>query len=159
VRAAVAEVVRQQAQAGIDIVTDGEQGKPSFFGYVMERFDGFERRPPRPGQEGNPRSAGREHMAFPDYYAWPERIAEWAGGRGGDRRHGIDTRTGAVAYKGQALVRAGIETLKAAVAGLLREDARRPSGAIARAEPGKRGQPAAPCWPDAAPGALDPDSG
>jgi 5-methyltetrahydropteroyltriglutamate--homocysteine methyltransferase len=118
----VAEVVRQQVQAGIDIVTDGEQGKPSFFGYVMERFGGFERRPPRPGQEGNPRSAGREHLAFPEYYAWSERIAEWAGGRGGDRRHGIDTCTGPVTYKGQALVRADIETLEAALAGLPHEE-------------------------------------
>src|SRR5215831_1970254 len=59
VREAVAEAVRMQVEAGIDIVTDGEQGKPSFFGYVVERFGGFERKPPKPGQEGNPRSAGR----------------------------------------------------------------------------------------------------
>ncbi len=37
VREAVADVVRQQIEAGIDIVTDGEQGKASFFGYVVER--------------------------------------------------------------------------------------------------------------------------
>jgi 5-methyltetrahydropteroyltriglutamate--homocysteine methyltransferase len=35
VREAVKEVVRRQVEAGIDIVTDGEQGKPSFFGYVV----------------------------------------------------------------------------------------------------------------------------
>ncbi|HET9868131.1 MAG TPA: hypothetical protein VFQ06_12610, partial [Nitrospira sp.] len=32
-REAVADVVRKQVEAGIDIVTDGEQGKESFFGY------------------------------------------------------------------------------------------------------------------------------
>jgi len=122
VRAAVAEAVRKQVESGIDIVTDGEQGKASFFGYVVERFRGFERRPPRPGQEGNPRSAGREYQAFPDYYAWSERIAEWAGGRGGDRRYGIDTCTGPVTYKGHAFVKADIDTLKAALAGLPHEE-------------------------------------
>ena len=45
VREAVADVVRRQAEAGIDIVTDGEQGKASFFGYIVERFNGFARKP------------------------------------------------------------------------------------------------------------------
>ena len=68
-REAVAEAVRKQVEAGIDIVTDGEQGKASFFGYIVERFTGFERRPPKPGEERTPRAAGREYLAFPDYYA------------------------------------------------------------------------------------------
>jgi len=34
VRTAVAGIVRQQAEAGIDIVSDGEFGKPSFATYV-----------------------------------------------------------------------------------------------------------------------------
>ncbi len=122
VRAAVAETVRKQSEAGIDVVTDGEQGKASFFGYVVERFTGFERRPSPPGQEGNARGTSREYRAFPDYYAWSEKIAEWAGGRGGDRRHGIDVCTGPVTYKGQAAIRGDIETLKAAVAGLPHEE-------------------------------------
>jgi len=49
VREAVADVVRQQIEAGIDIVSDGEQGKASFFGYIVERFSGFERKPFAPG--------------------------------------------------------------------------------------------------------------
>ena len=76
VREAVADVVRKQVEAGIDIVTDGEQGKASFFGYIVERFSGFERKPAAPGKESKPRAAGREYLAFPDYYAWSERIAE-----------------------------------------------------------------------------------
>jgi len=122
VREAVADVVKKQCDAGVDVVTDGEQGKASFFGYIVERFDGFERKPSPPGQEGNPRNAGREYRAFPDYYAWSERIAEWAGGRGGDRRHGIDTCTGPVRYKGHAFVQADIDTLKRAVAGRPHEE-------------------------------------
>ena len=122
VRAAVTEAVRKQVEAGIDIITDGEQGKTSFFGYIVERFNGFERRPLRPGEDGNPRIAGREYLAFPDYYAWSERIAEWAGGRGGTRRFGVDTCTGPVSYKGLAAVQADIETLESATRGLSHED-------------------------------------
>jgi 5-methyltetrahydropteroyltriglutamate--homocysteine methyltransferase len=122
VREAVADVVRKQVESGIDIVTDGEQGKESFFGYINDRFNGFELKPVPPGVEGNPREAGREYRAFPDYYAWSERIAEWAGGRGGDRRHGIYTCTGPISYKGQAAVQADIDNLRAALHGLPHED-------------------------------------
>src|ERR687894_213157 len=75
VREAVTDVVRKQVEAGIDIITDGEQGKSGFFTYVIERFNGFERKLPSPGKEMRPRSAGREYLAFPDYYAWSERRA------------------------------------------------------------------------------------
>ena len=122
VREAVADAVRQQVEAGVDIVTDGEQGKASFFGYIVERFNGFTRKPTASGQDGNPRATGREYLAFPDYYAWSERIAEWAGGRGGDRRHGIDTCTGPISYKGHAAVQTDIANLKAALQGLTSEE-------------------------------------
>jgi 5-methyltetrahydropteroyltriglutamate--homocysteine methyltransferase len=42
---AVADVVQRQAQVGIDIVSDGEFGKPSWSGYVLKRISGFESRP------------------------------------------------------------------------------------------------------------------
>jgi 5-methyltetrahydropteroyltriglutamate--homocysteine methyltransferase len=41
VRSAVAEVVGKQAQAGIDIVDDGELSKPSYATYIKDRLDGF----------------------------------------------------------------------------------------------------------------------
>ncbi len=44
-RRSVAEVVRQQAAAGIDIVNDGEFGKSSWAGYIIGRLSGFEVRP------------------------------------------------------------------------------------------------------------------
>jgi 5-methyltetrahydropteroyltriglutamate--homocysteine methyltransferase len=122
VREAVGDVVRKQAETGIDIVTDGEQGKASFFGYIVERFNGFERKPAPPGREGSLRAASRDYQAFPDYYAWSERIAEWAGGRGGDRRHGVDVCTGPVSYKGRAAVQTDIDNLKAALHGLPHEE-------------------------------------
>src|ERR1044072_7372816 len=39
---AVGDVVRRQAEAGLDVVTDGEQGKVSFLTYVKERLAGFD---------------------------------------------------------------------------------------------------------------------
>ena len=41
VRRAVAEVVRQQLDAGVDIVNDGEQGKVGYSTYVRQRLSGF----------------------------------------------------------------------------------------------------------------------
>jgi len=41
VRAAVAEVVRKQAEAGIDLVNDGEMSKPSYATYIKDRLAGF----------------------------------------------------------------------------------------------------------------------
>ncbi len=122
VREAVTEVVRKQVEAGIDIITDGEQGKPSFYGYVVERFSGFERKPAAPGKEGRARASGREYLAFPDYYAWSERIAEPFGGRGGNRGQGIDTCTGPVSYRGREAVQTDIANLKAATKGQPHED-------------------------------------
>ncbi|HEV3382851.1 MAG TPA: hypothetical protein VG142_17950, partial [Trebonia sp.] len=41
VRAAVADVVRRQADAGVSVVNDGEAGKIGYATYVKERLDGF----------------------------------------------------------------------------------------------------------------------
>ena len=38
---AVDEAVARQAQAGIDIVNDGEWGKPSYATYIKDRLNGF----------------------------------------------------------------------------------------------------------------------
>src|SRR5881394_4133305 len=43
----VGDIVKKQVAAGIDIVTDGEMSKPSFFAYLAERMDGFEARQPK----------------------------------------------------------------------------------------------------------------
>src|ERR1700752_138638 len=59
---AVAEIVRKQADNGIDIVTDGEQGKPGFFAYVRERLTGFE---PKGAERGARKEWAAEVAAFP----------------------------------------------------------------------------------------------
>src|SRR5476651_2472245 len=54
----VAEVVHEQADVGIDVVSDGEFGKSiSWSQYVLERLAGFER---RPFVSGNPWQRGAD---------------------------------------------------------------------------------------------------
>ncbi|MGC1235426.1 MAG: hypothetical protein WA838_12265, partial [Xanthobacteraceae bacterium] len=56
-KSSVAEVVRKQAEVGVDVVSDGEFGKSiSWSQYVLERLSGFERRPIKPG--ANPFTRG-----------------------------------------------------------------------------------------------------
>ena len=56
----VAEVVRQQAQVGVDIVSDGEFGKSTSWSlYVLKRLSGFELRPVEAGANPFARGADR----------------------------------------------------------------------------------------------------
>jgi 5-methyltetrahydropteroyltriglutamate--homocysteine methyltransferase len=41
IREAVAEVVKKQAAAGVDLINDGEMSKPSYATYIKDRLDGF----------------------------------------------------------------------------------------------------------------------
>ena len=78
VKSAIAEVVKKQAEAGIDIVADGEMGRFGFIPYVNDRLAGIEARP-NPGGEGT-WARSREHLAFPEYYAWAAQLPGAAGG-------------------------------------------------------------------------------
>src|SRR5262245_40804996 len=62
VESAVAEVVDLQVKAGVDIVSDGEMGKPSFATYVTHRVAGFG------GENPEPRIAA-EWEEFPELAA------------------------------------------------------------------------------------------
>jgi 5-methyltetrahydropteroyltriglutamate--homocysteine methyltransferase len=121
VKSAVAEAVRKQAEAGIDIAADGEMGRFGFIPYVNERLTGLEAR-------SNPRSEGtwarsREHLAFPEYYAW---AAEMPGAAGGAQRTQW-VCTGPIAYKGQEALKRDINNLKAALAQVRHEEAFMPA--------------------------------
>ena len=65
-RRSIAEVVKQQAAAGIDIVNDGEFGKSSWAGYILERLSGFE---VRPDQLRPIEWLGRDRERFADFIA------------------------------------------------------------------------------------------
>ena len=110
---AVADAVRRQAEAGIDIVTDGEQSKPGFFTYVQERLAGFE---PRPGMKRTTFAA--ELAAFPEYYEEYFKQAML----GGTIAPVVPiVCTGPVAYRGEAALARDIDNLKAALAGVKHE--------------------------------------
>ena len=65
----VAEVVQRQAQAGIDVVSDGEFGKSiSWAQYALTRLSGFERRPIK-NESANPFKRGADRTKFADFYA------------------------------------------------------------------------------------------
>jgi 5-methyltetrahydropteroyltriglutamate--homocysteine methyltransferase len=74
---AVEEVVKKQAELGIDVINDGEQGKISFVTYVNERLSGIVAGEPR----GNLWKNTREGQAFPEFYAEVEAHASGAPGR------------------------------------------------------------------------------
>src|SRR5881296_311653 len=108
VRSAVREIVGKQAQLGLDVVDDGEMGKPGFIPYVNERLSGFE--PDRQGR-GSPWSGSREVKAFPEFYEWFGRAMPSPAVRS---LHMLCT--GPVTYKGHQHVQADIENLKTALA-------------------------------------------
>jgi len=113
VRRAVADVVRRQAEHGLDVVTDGEMSKPSFITYVTERLSGFE-----PSQEPGavPWAGSREATAFPEFYEPTLRQSPNAAAP-------RFVCTGPVTYVGHAQVQADIDNLTAALAGLRVEEA------------------------------------
>jgi 5-methyltetrahydropteroyltriglutamate--homocysteine methyltransferase len=58
-RQAVVDIVRRQAEAGVDIVNDGEMSKPGYSTYVADRLSGFSGHEP-----AKPRLDTREHPNF-----------------------------------------------------------------------------------------------
>src|SRR4029077_5859171 len=90
----VADVVRRQAEAGIDVVSDGEFGKSiSWSQYVLERLSGFERRPIKDGPDPFARGVDRER--FPEFYAELD-------SRDGRATTSDSVCVGPIAYTGQA---------------------------------------------------------
>jgi 5-methyltetrahydropteroyltriglutamate--homocysteine methyltransferase len=65
---AVADTVRRQAEAGIDIVNDGEMGKANWIIYLYERVSGLEPRAV-PVEGGSVLPPSRDRQAFPGFYA------------------------------------------------------------------------------------------
>src|SRR5213594_3269782 len=115
VKRAVDEIVRKQTDLGVDVVDDGEMGKPGFIPYVNERLSGFE---PDPEGRGSPWSGSREVRAFPEFYEWFSRAMPSPAVRS---LHMVCT--GPIAYKGHKHVQADIENLKASTAGTQAEEA------------------------------------
>ena len=104
-RAAVKQIVTKQIELGIDVIDDGEFGKPSFVSYVNERLDGLEadRELPRQG----PWAGSREARSFPEFYAQAASAA----------RPNRKVCTAPVRYRGKAALQVDIDNLKVALDG------------------------------------------
>jgi 5-methyltetrahydropteroyltriglutamate--homocysteine methyltransferase len=110
VRRAVAESVKQQVDAGLDVVSDGEMGKPSFITYAAQRLGGLEQ---RQGTRPSPFSNTRETKDFPEYYQ--SAVAEQVSAR---RRRALMVCTGPIKYKGHDQLKSDLEVLKSALRGV-----------------------------------------
>jgi 5-methyltetrahydropteroyltriglutamate--homocysteine methyltransferase len=104
----VAEIVAKQMALGVDVIDDGECGKPSFVSYGNERLGGFE---PRQGGGGvSPWARSREAITFPEFYQTQMGSVS--------SQHARLVCTGPVTYKGQAALKADLDNLKAALDGV-----------------------------------------
>jgi len=129
----VADVVRDQAQAGIDVVSDGEFGKSiSWAQYALERLSGFERRPIKQDAT-NPFKRGADRTKFAEFYAEL------------DSKEAVATTTeaicvGPIEYTGQAELQRDIDNLKAALKGVKVEEAFLPVAAPASVIPDRKNE-------------------
>jgi 5-methyltetrahydropteroyltriglutamate--homocysteine methyltransferase len=107
VREAVADVVRQQVDTGLDVIDDGEFGKPSFVTYIRDRLGGLEAVGTRP----NAWLSSREAVSFPEYYQSQESASPRA-------KQVQMACTSPLTYKGQAALKTEFDNLKAALKGV-----------------------------------------
>ena len=108
IRSAIADVLRKQAEAGIDIVSDGELGKAGFgIGYYGRRLSGLSTRKLKPGESAFMTLQTGERMEFADFYAQLPFMAPTA------ERAIV---SGPIAFTGDAEVAADLETFRAALA-------------------------------------------
>lgn len=101
---AVADVVRQQIEAGVDVVNDGEMGKVSYSTYVTSRLTGYE------GEVHVPRRPRPDAIDFPDWNT--QTLSQ----RGSVRVKRLAC-SGPVRYVGQQDLQRDLDNLKAAVQG------------------------------------------
>ena len=129
VQEAVADVVRRQSEAGIDVVSDGEMSKTSFILYTDERLTGFTQvdmgEPSMPasnlaGPWARRIESRHEWRAFRDYYAdyLPRAMPPVAP---------PTVCTGPISYKGQDLLQRDLDNFKTALEGVNVEEAFVPS--------------------------------
>src|SRR6187397_1453516 len=102
VRSAVADIVKKQADAGIDLVNDGELSKPSYATYVKDRLAGF-------GGTGNT-------FVYQDLADFPKLRQKVFGDPGRSRRK-TPACNGPIAVRDPQAARIDADNLKAAVAG------------------------------------------
>ena len=129
----VAAVVKQQADAGIDVPSDGEFGKSiSWAQYALTRLSGFERRPIK-DDKANPFKRGADRERFAEFYAEL------------DAKEAVSTTTeaicvGPIGYSGQAELQRDIANFKAALGKVKVADAFLPVAAPASVIPDRKNE-------------------
>jgi 5-methyltetrahydropteroyltriglutamate--homocysteine methyltransferase len=101
VASAVEEVVRKQAEAGVDVVNDGEMSKPSYATYVKDRFSGF-------GGTGNT-------FVYQDLVAFPN-LAKRVFGDPGRSRRKTPACNAAIGVRDPQAAKSDVDHLQAAFA-------------------------------------------
>src|SRR6202035_528610 len=128
----VAEIVRQQAEAGIDVVSDGEFGKTiSWSQYALERLSGFERRPMKAG--ANPFARGADRTKFAEFYAELD-------ARDAPATQSQAVCIGPISYVGQAALQRDIDNLKTPLAAVNVTEAFLPVAAPASVIPDRKNE-------------------
>jgi 5-methyltetrahydropteroyltriglutamate--homocysteine methyltransferase len=108
-------VVEEQAQVGIDIVSDGEFGKSiSWSRYVLERISGFEERVDHTAGF-RPAIAGKDRKDFADFYDEYEAAQGFAGMGKDAAQLGTWVITAPIRYIGHQALQRDIANLKAAM--------------------------------------------
>jgi 5-methyltetrahydropteroyltriglutamate--homocysteine methyltransferase len=117
-KSAVADIVRKQVEAGIDIPSDGEQSKPSFTNYVRDRLSGLEGINQGPFPSAPP--------AFPEFAAWQASRRPSLAALLGT----LPVNIGPLGWKNKAELETDLANFKAALEGLKFEEAFLPSVAV-----------------------------
>jgi len=127
----VAGAVRQQAEIGIDVPSDGEFGKSiSWSQYVLDRLSGFER---RKIAGPDPFARGADRTRFGEFYAELDAREP--------RNTTMDSVcVGPIRYIGEAELQRDIANFKAALAGLKVEEAFLPVAAPASVIPDRKNE-------------------
>jgi 5-methyltetrahydropteroyltriglutamate--homocysteine methyltransferase len=115
-RNAVIQIVQKQVDNGLDIVNDGELGKPGFIHYINRRLGGFE---PRASWRtvGNYYSPSREGIAFPEYYE-AQSMMPGAAGKASNMESTRWVCTGPIVYLGRDELQRDLNNLATAIRGL-----------------------------------------
>jgi 5-methyltetrahydropteroyltriglutamate--homocysteine methyltransferase len=109
----VGDVVMQQAEVGIDLVSDGEFGKTiSWSRYILERLNGFEDRPDRNSTDTDPK---RPLGPRTDVEQFPEFYAEYNATQGFEDVMRNPVCVGPISYAGQNALQRDIANVTAAV--------------------------------------------
>jgi 5-methyltetrahydropteroyltriglutamate--homocysteine methyltransferase len=103
VKQAVAEVVKKQADAGVDLINDGEMSKPGYATYVKDRLNGF-------GGSGNT-------FVYQDLADFP-RLAERVFGDPGRSRRKTPACNSAISVRDRQAPQTDADNLKAALGGV-----------------------------------------